>query len=154
VTPNGACARGHGFTIVWGMASDRIANGWGGIRGQNCIYITLNHGEYIEDKHQLNPVFPILVIYRSRTNKGPPAPFSLLSSLALDSYIYNQDRGSPRGQSAPVRIGLPCVIAAGGELSGSPHHPIRWGSASPLFRHRCRRSCRRRCRYIWDTSVE
>jgi hypothetical protein len=64
--------------------------------------------------------------------------------------VTNQDRGSPRGQSAPVRFGLPCVIAAGGKVSGSPHHPIRWGSASLLLRRRCRR----RCRYIWDTSVE
>ena len=50
------------------------------------------------------------------------------------------------GQSAPTvrrqSIGLPRVIGAGGEFRRSPHHPIRWGLASPLLRLRCQRRCR------------
>src|SRR5271170_6105286 len=74
---------GHGSDTVWawfhdciGMVSDCISNGWGDARGQELYYINLNCRQYTEDKHQLNPVLPILVIYRSRTNTYSPVPWA------------------------------------------------------------------------------
>ena len=42
-------------------------------QGQNCIYITLNHGEYTEDNHEFNPVTNLIAIAistGSRTNSA------------------------------------------------------------------------------------
>jgi len=72
--------------------------------------------------------YPIPSLYCQAASLGHPA------HALLKLWSPKQDQGSPRGQSAPVRFGLPCVIAADGELSGSPHHPIKWGSTSLLLR--------------------
>jgi len=65
---------GHGLTIGWGMASDRIANGWGDATGPKLyLYNPQPQGVYKEkEQHQFNPVTNLIAIAistGSHTNK-------------------------------------------------------------------------------------